>query len=76
MWSSLESFALLRALNIHSELRQTKDTEWIHIVLSFLKTVVECPEVESLINGNDCVEYISSLLQSLKTVSSTLETGN
>lgn len=75
MWSSLESFALLRALNIHSELQQTKDTEWIHIVLGFLKTVVECPEVESLINETNSVEYISSLLQSLKTIS-TLETGN
>jgi hypothetical protein len=75
MWSSLESFALLRALNIHSELQQTKDTEWIHIVLGFLKTVVECPEVESLVKETNFVEYISSLLQSLKTAS-TLETGN
>lgn len=75
MWFSLESFALLRALDIHSELQQTKGTEWIHILLGFLKTAVECPEVESLINKSDRIEFISSLLQSLKIVSSTLETG-
>ncbi len=76
MWFSLESFALLRALEIHSELQETKSTDWIHILLDFLKTAVECPEVESLTNKSDRVEFISSLLRSLKIVSSTLETGD
>ncbi|KAF8626389.1 hypothetical protein AX15_005037 [Amanita polypyramis BW_CC] len=72
-WSSLESFTLLRALDAHAELQKTKDTEWIHILLAFLKTIAEWPEVYSFINRSNRIEYISSLLQSLKSVSSTLE---
>ncbi|KAK2460622.1 hypothetical protein APHAL10511_007092 [Amanita phalloides] len=74
MWSSLESFTLLQALLIHAGLQKTKDTEWIHILLDFLKTAVECSEIDSLFSESNRIEHISSLLQSLRTVSSTLET--
>ncbi|PFH52452.1 hypothetical protein AMATHDRAFT_74243 [Amanita thiersii Skay4041] len=76
MWSSLESFSLSRALDIHDGLQKEKNVEWIHILLAFLKTFVECPETDFLLHKGDRLEYISRLVSTLNGVASELETAH
>jgi hypothetical protein len=76
MWTSLESFMLSRALDIHANLEEMpQDTEWIHIVLSFLKTYVEHHDSEMLIHNVDKVDYVSKLVNSLRLAVENIETG-
>jgi hypothetical protein len=74
MWVSLESFMLSRALDTYDKLEMPQDTEWIHIVLSFLKTYVE-HDFETLMPTADKVDYVSKLVNSLKLAVENLETG-
>lgn len=66
---------LSRALDTHSLLEKAQDVEWIHIVLSFLKTYVEHRNSEILLHEADKVGYIANLIDSLKTSSERLEAG-
>lgn len=66
---------LSRALDTHSLLEKAQDVEWIHIVLSFLKTYVEHRNSEILSHEADKVGYIANLIDSLKTSSERLEAG-
>ncbi|KAF4615296.1 hypothetical protein D9613_003220 [Agrocybe pediades] len=66
LWTSLESFMLSRALDTHANLDSPQNVEWIHIVLSFLKTYVEQIDAEMLMHEVDKVEYISQLVKSLR----------
>lgn len=66
---------LSQALDTHSELGKEKDTEWIHVLLSFLKTYIETQGSELLIHEEDKVEYISQLVQAMKIVAAELQTG-
>ena len=66
---------LSRALDTHSLLEKAQDVEWIHIVLSFLKTYVEHRNSEILLHQADKISYIANLTNSLKTSAERLETG-
>ncbi|KJA20255.1 hypothetical protein HYPSUDRAFT_142413 [Hypholoma sublateritium FD-334 SS-4] len=65
MWTSLESFMLSRALDTYNKLDRTQDVEWIHMVLSFLKTHVE-HNCEMLVGGVDKVTCVTTLISSLR----------
>lgn len=75
MWSSLESFMLSRALDTHADLDKTKDVEWIHILLAFLKTYVDCQGMELLLHETDKIEYISQLVEALRVAAAGLPSG-
>ena len=66
---------LSRALDTHSLLEKAQDVEWIHIVLSFLKTYVEHRNSEILLHETDKIGYVANLINSLKTSAERLETG-
>ena len=66
---------LSRALDTHNLLEKAQDVEWIHIVLSFLKTYVEHRNSEILLRETDKIGYIANLIDSLKTSAERLETG-
>ena len=66
---------LSRALDTHAELKNSKDMEWIHVLLSFLKTFVNSPEPDFLVHEEDIKTYISDLVQTLKEAASTLDAG-
>ncbi|KAF8810122.1 hypothetical protein BYT27DRAFT_7135471 [Phlegmacium glaucopus] len=74
LWTSLESFMLSRALDTHGLLEKAQDVEWIHIVLSFLKTYVEQCNSEMLLHEADRISYIANLINSLKISAKRLET--
>jgi len=65
---------LSRALDTYDKLEVSEDTEWIHIVLSFLKTYVE-HDFETLMHTVDKVDYVSKLVDSLRLAVENLETG-
>ncbi|KAJ7582878.1 trafficking protein particle complex subunit 10 [Mycena floridula] len=73
MWTSLESRMLSKALDIHASLEKPHDTEWIHILLSFLKTYVEGLGTELLMREEDKVQYVSKLVNEMQVASSTLD---
>ncbi|KAF8652735.1 hypothetical protein AX16_004233 [Volvariella volvacea WC 439] len=73
MWTSLESFMLSRALDTHALMSKPKDTEWIHILLSYIKTYVDCEGTDMLLHGQDRVDYLSGLLEQLISAAAALE---
>ncbi|KAF9476341.1 hypothetical protein BDN70DRAFT_923371 [Pholiota conissans] len=73
MWTSLESFMLSRALETYGKLDRDQDVEWIHMVLSFLKTYVE-HNFEMLVDGVNKVDYVATLVNSLKASVEQLDT--
>jgi hypothetical protein len=75
MWTSLESFMLSQALDIHADLNRTKDTEWIHILLSYLRTYVDNLGTKLLVHEAEKVSYVSELVDDMKTAASQLEGG-
>ncbi|KAG5354260.1 hypothetical protein C0989_003777 [Termitomyces sp. Mn162] len=75
MWSSLEAFMLSRALDTHTDYQQEKDTEWIHILLSFLKSYVDNLGAELLMHEKDQVEYITRLVENLHQAAAKLDSG-
>jgi hypothetical protein len=72
MWTSLESFMLSRALEVHLKLDRPKDREWIHMSLAFLKAYVEGGGKALLVQGE---EEANKLLGSLREAAGTLEDG-
>ena len=66
---------LSRALDTHTDYQQEKDTEWIHICLSFLKSYVNNLGVELLMHEEDEVEYITRLVDSLHQAAAKLNSG-
>lgn len=66
---------LHRALQTHKQLQKPQDTEWLHMVLSFLKAYVEHQDDEMLIQEVDKVEYVSRLVDSLRKTVEGLENG-
>lgn len=75
MWTSLESFMLSRALDTHSDMKKPKDTEWIHILLSFLKTYIENLGSELLMHEEDKTAYVTKLVNDMDRAASELEGG-
>jgi len=66
---------LSRALDTHDLLGKAQDVEWIHIVLSFLKTYVEHRNSVMLLHEADKIGYIAKLINSLKISAKRLEAG-
>ncbi|KAG6898254.1 hypothetical protein C0992_002268, partial [Termitomyces sp. T32_za158] len=75
MWTSLEAYMLSKALDAHADYQQEKDTEWIHILLSFLKSYVDSSGADLLTHEDDQVEYISKLVDSLHQAACKLSSG-
>ncbi|RXW22699.1 hypothetical protein EST38_g3139 [Candolleomyces aberdarensis] len=74
-WNSLESYMLARALDTHSRSEKAQDVEWMHILLSFLKSYVEHRGADMLFPTDNPTEYISKLVTSLMEAASGLENG-
>lgn len=66
---------LSRALDTHSDMQKPKDTEWIHILLSFLKTYIENSGSELLMHEEDKTTYVATLVNDMGRVASELEAG-
>ncbi|GBE82036.1 hypothetical protein SCP_0404120 [Sparassis crispa] len=64
-WTSLEAFMLTHALNVHASAKQTKDVDWIHLVLEFLKAYVEDIGKDLLTDEADRRSYVSGLFSGL-----------
>ncbi|TFK43010.1 trafficking protein particle complex subunit 10 [Crucibulum laeve] len=75
MWTSLESYMLSRALDTHATLDKSQDVEWIHILLSFLKTYCEHRGTDLLLHEEDKLEYVSKLVNAMREAASQLENG-
>ncbi|KAF5391403.1 hypothetical protein D9757_001971 [Collybiopsis confluens] len=73
MWTSLESAMLSKALETHTAAGKAKDREWIHILLSFLKTFAESGGAELLIPEENKVQYVSRLMDLLANAVSELD---
>ncbi|KAF9264760.1 hypothetical protein L218DRAFT_979450 [Marasmius fiardii PR-910] len=73
LWTSLESSALCRALETHATLQKPRDREWIHVLLSFMKTYAESAGAELLMSAEDQVTYISHLLNQLTIAADELQ---
>ncbi|KAJ7156089.1 trafficking protein particle complex subunit 10 [Mycena crocata] len=73
MWTSLESLMLSLALDTHASLDKSKDREWIHILLSFLKTYVDTVGLDLLMHEEDSEEYISRLVQAMRESATQLD---
>lgn len=65
---------LSRALQTYSKLDRAQDVEWIHMVLSFLKTYIE-HNCQLLVDGVEKGFSVETLVQSLRESVEELETG-
>jgi trafficking protein particle complex subunit 10 len=74
-WTSLESFMLYKAANVHSEMEKPKNADWVHIALAFLRAYVEGLGSELLIDDDDKTVYISHLVKGIIQASEELQTG-
>ena len=66
---------LSRALATHAELEKSKDMEWIHVILSFLKTLVDGSGSDLLMLQEDLEDYVSGLIVALKQAAGNLDSG-
>lgn len=66
---------LSKALDVHASLDKPNDREWIHILLSFLKTYVEGLGAELLMREEDKVLYVEKLVKAMKVAVSQLDAG-
>jgi hypothetical protein len=66
---------LSQALDTHASAGQEKNTEWIHILLSFLKTYIDSSGSELLIHEEDKLVYITRLVEDLRLAAGKLEAG-
>lgn len=72
MWISLESFVLSRALDIHAELKNPQDREWIHILLAYLRTCTNDMSKE-LTSEVDQEKSVTQLIRALHTAAASLD---
>lgn len=72
MWISLESFVLSRALDIHAELENPQDREWIHILLAYLRTCINDMSKE-LASEVDKEKSVTQLIRALHTAAASLD---
>lgn len=66
---------LSRGIDAHGQMGNSKDSEWIQLVLSFLKTLVNDFEEEIFMDETDKAAYVSRLVESAKAASKNTETG-
>ncbi|KAF9009438.1 trafficking protein particle complex subunit 10 [Cyathus striatus] len=75
LWTALESYVLSLALNTHGRLQKPRDSEWIHILLSYLKTYVEQQGAGLVVGEGDAEQNIGRLVEELKDAAEKLENG-
>lgn len=66
---------LSRALDIRAALRKPDDREWIHILLSYLKTFVDGQGTELLAHEEDKVTYVEQLVTAMQAAAFKLDAG-
>ena len=66
---------LSQAIDTHAQLNNPKDREWIHIILSYLKTYVEELGNELLLHEDDKVAYVGKLIAEMRDAAEDLESG-
>lgn len=66
---------LSHAVDTHAQLKKPKDREWIHILLSYLKTYVEELGNELLMHEDDKAAYVGRLIDEMRSAAEGLETG-
>ena len=66
---------LTHALNLYSSSQQSKDRDWIYLVLEFLKAYVEDLGKELLVEADDHRAYISGLIAAFKDAAANLQSG-
>lgn len=71
----MESYMLARALETHALSEKPKDVEWMHILLSFLKSYVEHRGADMLLPSHNSPEYLLKFLTELKDAASQSENG-
>ncbi|KAF5358539.1 hypothetical protein D9756_001945 [Leucocoprinus leucothites] len=72
-WTGLESYMLSRALDTHTDMKQPEDNEWMHNLLSYLRSFIEHQGSELLIHEDDKAEYINRLVSRLTEAANGLE---
>ncbi|KAK7693660.1 hypothetical protein QCA50_003229 [Cerrena zonata] len=72
-WTSLESYMLFQALDIHAAAEKPKDREWIFILLNFLKAYVQDLGKELLTGGEDHATYVKDLISALHEATRDME---
>ncbi|KAG1754504.1 trafficking protein particle complex subunit 10 [Suillus lakei] len=72
MWTSLESFVLSRAIDIHAELGKPQDREWIHILLAYLRTCTNDMSKE-LASEGVWETSVTQLIRALHTAATSLD---
>jgi len=65
---------LSRAINTHAELERPQDREWIHTLLSFLRTYANDTSKE-LISEEGDEKYVTHLINALHTAALSLDSG-
>jgi len=65
---------LSRAINTHAELEGPQDREWIHILLSFLRTYTN-DMAKELISEEVMEKYVTHLIGALHTTAKSLDSG-
>jgi trafficking protein particle complex subunit 10 len=63
---------LSRAINTHAGLGSPQDREWIHILLSYLRTYTNDMDKEVLSEDD---KYVTQLISALRVASMSLESG-
>ena len=66
---------LSKAILTQAQVESTKDQQWIKIALSFLKTFTNNFGRGSVISQDGEAPHVSSVLNSLKSVADSLDTG-
>lgn len=66
---------LSQALDTHYRLEKPKDRDWLHILLSFLKSYVHDLGEALLMHEEDKASYVNDLVAAMKTSADDLDSG-
>lgn len=66
---------LSQAIDTHAQLNNPKDREWIHVLLSYLKTYVDELGNELLMHEDDKAAYVGKLIAEMQDAAKGLESG-
>lgn len=66
---------LSQALDTHMKMGRPNDNEWMHNVLSYLRSFIEHQGNKLLLHEDDKIEYVSQLVASLVEFANNLESG-
>jgi len=74
-WTSLETYMLTQAIDLHAQAGGSKDENWINLVLSFLKAYTIGNGHDLLMPESESREYVARIIETLKSVADGLESG-